>query len=52
MDDVAHYPVIVFVLSFLVVWLAASIEWFLNANMLTGDFTPEVDSGRFVHETL
>ena len=46
MDDVTHYPVIVFVLSFLVLWLAARIGWSLMRKKPILDEELREDFGR------
>ena len=48
MDNVTHYPVIVFVLSFLVLWLAARIGWFLMRKKPILDEDLREDFGRIL----
>ena len=48
MDDVTHYPVIVFVLSFLVLWLAARVGWFLMRKKPILDEDLREDFGRIL----
>ena len=48
MDDVTHYPVIVFVLSFLVLWLAARIGWSLMRKKPILDEDLREDFGRIL----
>ena len=48
MDNVTHYPVIVFVLSFLVLWLAARIGWFLMRKKPILDDDLREDFGRIL----
>jgi hypothetical protein len=48
MDDVTHYPVIVFVLSFLVLWFAARIGWFLMRKKPILDEDLREDFGRIL----
>ena len=48
MDNVTHYPVLVFVLSFLVLWLAAWIGWLLMRNKRALDEELREDFGRIL----
>ncbi len=48
MDDVTHYPVIVFFLSFFVLWLAARIGWFLMRKKPILDEDLREDFGRIL----
>jgi hypothetical protein len=52
MDDVTHYPVIVFVLSFLILWLAARIGWFLMRKKPILDEDLREDFGRILAGVL
>ena len=47
-DSVTHYPVIVFVLSFLILWLAARIGWFLMRKKPILDEDLREDFGRIL----
>ena len=48
MDGVTHYPVIVFVLSFLLLWLAARMGWFLMRKKPILDEDFREDFGRIL----
>ena len=48
MDNVTHYPVIVFVLSFLVLWFAARTGWFLMRKKPILDDDLREDFGRIL----
>ena len=48
MNDLTHYPVIVFVLAFLVLWLAARIGWSLMRKKPTLDEELREDFGRIL----
>ena len=48
MDNVTHYPVLFFVLSFLVLWLAARIGWFLMRKKPILDEDLREDFGRIL----
>src|SRR6188472_2389809 len=48
MDDVTHYPVIVFILSFLALWLSARIGWSLMRKKPILDEELREDFGRIL----
>ena len=48
MNDLTHYPVLVFVLSFLVLWLAAWIGWLLMRKKRALDEELREDFGRIL----
>ena len=48
MDNVTHYPVLVFVFSFLVLWLAALFGWSLLRKQAALDEELREDFGRIL----